>query len=207
MMESKYASSVAGNLFWAGALRDVIEEPSSPDLIVGGLDAIVEFVRVFPPADLLARDINGRSPLCKAAAQRMEGFGLGLMKRAKQMPEISHRIMDARDHLGQTILNLSICYSCSLPFIEALIQHGAQVNPANLPSVWTPLQTASFFGYSDVVDLLLRCGAKVDGGFPGIKSAQELAQEQGHLDIVGRLGFASQSFLFRVASDQEQYGI
>jgi len=191
MMESGYASSVTGNLFWRGALHDLIEAPSSENLIVGGLAAIVDFLKVLPNSDLIARDFDGRSPLGKAAVQRMEAFGLGLMMRAKEIPGFSRRLMDARDFLGNTVLGISICYDCSLPFLEALIDYGAEVNPDALPSIWTPLQTASWFGYSAIVELLLRHGAKKDGGFPGAKSALDLAQDRGHNDVVQLLGGAS----------------
>jgi len=190
MMDSDYATMVAGNLLYSGPFAD----PSHPlhNPIVGGVDAIIELVREFPDSDLEARDLKGRTPLYMAGFLRKEGLGLALIKRAKEIPGLLHRSVNARDHAGETVLGICICSNCSQPFIESLIESGAEVNPSTVSSALTPLQTASWVGSLENVDLLLNHGADAEHKFPGSKTARELAQERGRDDIVQRLSFTSQ---------------
>lgn len=191
MMESVYASSVAGNIFWTAALPSPSDHPPPQHPIIGGIGAILEFIRELPNADLLARDSNRRSPLYMAALSGKEAFGYALMVRAKEIPGITRLILDARDHTSQTILGIAICSGCSTSFIEALIEHGVDVNP-DMVGIYNPLQVASWMGSLEVVDLLVKRGAIIDKTLPDVKTALDIARDQGHHDIVQLLSSASQ---------------
>jgi hypothetical protein len=164
------------------------------NLIVGGIDAIVELLGEISPANLIARCPNGYSPLYKAAIMQKEGLGHAIMIRAKETPRLLIRITNERDFSGQTILETSILHGCSLAFVAKLIENGAEVNPETIGTFWTPLQIASFRGLFSMVELLLNNGARVDHLPPGTETAIELALNQNHHDIAQRLGGASPAF-------------
>lgn len=182
MIQSGYASSVDGNIFWTAALPGPNEPSSSEYPIVGGIATVLEFIRELPKEDLLARDHDGRSALHLAAHLRKETLGLALMIRANEIPGIKHRIMHARDYTTETILGSAIWSRCSLQFIESLIHHGVDVNPEM--AILNPLHLACGFGWLDLVDLLLRHGASPEKRLPDGKTALDLAREQGHHNIV-----------------------
>jgi ankyrin repeat protein len=190
MMQSGYASSVDGNIFWTAVLPGANDPSSSEYPVVGGIATVLEFVRELPKEDLLARDHDGRSALHLAAHLGKEALGHALMIRANEIPGIKHRIMHARDHTTQTILGTAIWSRCSLQFIECLIHHGTDVNPEM--AILNPLHLACWFGWSDLVDLLLRHGASPEKRLPDGKTALDLAREQGHHNIVQLLGYTPQ---------------
>ena len=196
LMESDYAKNVAGNLFWSGEFLDAtLPSPNPPqNLIVGGIDAIVELLGEISPANLIARCPNGYTPLYKAATMQKEGLGHAIMIRAKETPRLLIRITNERDFLGQTILGTSIWHDCSLAFVAKLIENGAEVNPETIGTIWTPLQIASCRGLFSMVELLLNNGARVDHLPPGTETAIELALNHNHHDIAQRLGGASPAF-------------
>lgn len=186
LMESGYASSVTGNIFWTASLPNPRDAPSSEHPIVGGISTVLDFVRGLSVTDLLARDHEGRSALHMAAHLGKEALGIALMIRADEIPGMKPRIMDSRDHTTQTILGTSVCKRCSLTFIESLIEYGADVNPDM--AILNPLQAACWFGFLEVVDVLMRRGANPSKSLPDGKTALDLALEQGHQNIVQRLG-------------------
>jgi ankyrin repeat protein len=186
MMESKYASDVVGNVFQKRPLTDAggVFPP-----ILGGIEAIREVIEMVPQEDLQATDLHGRSPLFMATDLQKEPFGLALLLHAADHLSIPRRqFTNARDKSGQTILGIAILRCCSLEYIEALIDYGAEVDPETLMEMaFTPLQIASWLGYSGIVDLLLGHGAQPGRIWPGSKTPEELAQEAGHNDIVDKL--------------------
>jgi hypothetical protein len=186
MMESKYASDVMGNVFQTGPLTDA--EGVFPP-ILGGVEAIREVIGMVPQADLQATDLHGRSPLFMATDLQKEHFGLALLLHAAEHPSIPRRqFTNARDKSGQTTLGIAILRRCSLEYIAALIDYGAEVDPETLMEfVLTPLQIASCLGYSDIVDLLLEHDAQPGRIWPGTKTPEALAREAGHNHIVDKL--------------------
>jgi hypothetical protein len=186
MLESKYASDVVGNVFQTGPLTD-IGDLFPP--IVGGIEAIQEVIQMFPEADLQATDLHGRTPLFMATDLQKEHFGLALLLHAGKVPSIPRRqFTNARDKFGQTTLGVATWRRCSVEYIEALIDHGAEVDPETLMEfVMTPLQTASWLGYSEIVDLLLRHGAEPGRIWPGTETPEALAKDAGHDDVVEKL--------------------
>jgi hypothetical protein len=186
MMESKYASDVVGNVFQTGPLAH-FGDPTPP--VIGSVEAIRGILQMISEADLQATDLHGRSPLYMATDLQKEHFGLALLYYATEFPSISRRkLTNARDKFGQTILGIATLRRCSLQYIGALIDYGAEVDPETLTeSVLTPLQAASWLGYFEIVDLLLTHGAQPGWIFPGSKTSETLAQEAGHDEIVQRL--------------------
>jgi hypothetical protein len=189
MMESDYATNVAGNLLSSGPFLDPNRPLESP--IVGGVEAVIELVEEFPSSDLEARDLTGRTPLYLASFLRREGLGIALIHCGGKIPDLLYRFVNARDHTGQTVLSTCIISNCSLPFIKILIEKGAEVNPDTVSPAWTPLQAASWVGSLEIVDFLLNRGARPEKISPNSQTAMEIAQERGHDDIVRRLSFAS----------------
>jgi hypothetical protein len=184
MMQSRYASNVVGNVFQAG-----FETP-----VTGGIPTILDLLRVFPDNELSFKDFRGKVPLHLAASLKQEQLGHGLMLRAKELDwPLKDRVVNCRDHSGQTILGCAVAQGCSLDFIETLVTNGAEVDPDSFPGIGyypygnlTPLQQASLQGRIDVVELLLLHGADRtrDDGFEG--TPEVLARQAGH-DAVVRL--------------------
>ena len=188
MMESEYASTVEGNVFQTGVFLDdsCISPARSP--ILGGMDAILQVLQEFSLSDLEMRDLHFRSPLYLAAALQKEALGHALMTRASEIGGMTERLTNTRDISGQTVLGISIVNGCSLSFIEALIDNGAEVDPDALsPAPLTPLQAAALLGRTDVVDLLLERGAGADRVYPGNPIPEKLARVGGHDKIAERL--------------------
>jgi hypothetical protein len=185
MIGSEYASKVEGNIFQTGP---VLERYWPQNSLVGGMEAVMEVLQEFSYSDLETRDIHGRSPLYLASLLQKEAIGCALMTRASECEGMARRMTNARDVSGQTVLGIGILNGCSLSFIKALIENGAELDPEPLmPSPLTPLQAASWLGLSETVDLLLDHGAEVDRVFPGNKTAEILALEGGHNEIAERI--------------------
>lgn len=206
MMESSYARNVPGNVFQPGLHPDINNGKAPESPIVGGIDAVVELLQEFSDADLEARDFNKRSPLLLAASRCKEGLGHGLMIRAKHNSRLSNRLVNARDGSGRTMLSVAISSGCSLPFVTALIDHGAEVDPDVVEQAMNPLQAACFVGSLDIVDLLVGRGASIDTAYPGSSSPYAIAQEQGHFDIVNRLSYSSSGSLSTHTAQKSDYG-
>jgi len=195
MMEGTYASDVDGNPFATAELPKDNLHPPLQHPVVGGFKAIMDLLEVFPSADLHARDSNGRSPLYLSGSLRKECFGLSLIMYVKTTEGSTQSLVNSRDHSGQTVLGISVLNGCSIAFIIALVQNGAEVNPDAIPLAWTPLQAAAWVGSLEVVELLLGHGAIVDNVFPGSESPQYLAQQRGHFDLARRLDRSSSGSL------------
>ena len=141
-----------------------------------------------------------------AASRCKEGLGHGLMIRAKHNSRLSNRLVNARDGSGRTMLSVAISSGCSLPFVTALIDHGAEVDPDVVEQAMNPLQAACFVGSLDIVDLLVGRGASIDTAYPGSSSPYAIAQEQGHFDIVNRLSYSSSGSLSTHTAQKSDYG-
>jgi hypothetical protein len=206
MMESNYASHVPGNILQPGLHPDITSGKSAESPIVGGIDAVVDFLGEFSDTHLEARDSNRRSPLLQAVASCREGLGLALMIRTKPNPRLLQRLINARDASEQTVLSLAIASNCSLPFIAALIDNGAEVEPLAVRLAMTPLQAACYCGSLEIVDLLLNNGANIDTAYPGSSTPLAIAEELGHFDIVGRLSYSSPGSLSTHTAPESDHG-
>ena len=206
MMESNYASQVSGNVLQSGLHPDINNEKSPESSIVGGMDAVADFLGEFPEAHLEARDSNKRTPLLLAVARCKEGLGLGLMTRAQHNGRLLKRLVNARDESGQSVLSTAIDSNCSLSIITALIDKGAEVDPLAVRHASTPLQAACYRGCLEIVDLLLRKGASVDTAFPGSSTPLAIAEKLEHFDIIGRLTYSSPGSLSSHTVREDDYG-
>jgi hypothetical protein len=194
MMQSTYASTVGASPFHQGEFPETSTIPDVP--IVGGIEAVLDFLRVLPVEALVLQDINGQSPLFSAASRRMEGLGRAILLRLAEVHGPGVEVYtNSRDLKGDTVLGASICGGCSVTFVRHLIDHGAKVDPDDLmqPPL-TPLQAAAVWGYLDILELLLERDANIDRVFPGNKTALIIAQEEGHEAIVRRLNDAAREY-------------
>ena len=205
MMEHNYAIQVPGNVLQPGFHPDITSGKSAESPIIGGIDAVVEFLSEFSDAHLEARDFNGRSPLLLAVAGCREGLGLGLMIRAKLNARLQQSV-NARDLTGQTVLSVAIASGCSLPFVATLIDNGAEVEPLTMPRAVTPLQAACCRGSLEMVDKLLSKGASIDTAYPGSTTPLSIAEEFGHFDIVDRLSYLTPGSPSSRTARESDYG-
>jgi tetratricopeptide (TPR) repeat protein len=194
MMQTRYASHFRGSPFHRGEYQEASAMSDVP--ILGGIETVLELLRVLPVGALAARDIYGQSPLYLAASLQMEGLGRAILLRITELPGLGiQSYINARDLSGQTVLGASICGGCSLDFVRHLIDHGAEVDPEPLKQLpLTPLQAAASMGSLDIVDLLLNCGAKTDRVYRGNKTALTFAEEDRHEAIVRRLRDTSEVY-------------
>jgi len=192
MMQSSFASTVSGSPFHKGESPDPsIAQNVSP--ILGGMETVMDFLRVLPIEALEVRDIYGQSPFYMASSLGMEGLGRGILLR---LAEVSGRgiqyHLNNRDLMGQTVLGASIRARCSLSYLRFLIENGARVDPDPLKELpWTPLQAAAMAGLADVVRLLLDNGAEVERVYPGNQTPLALAAQGGHADVIQQLSNAA----------------
>jgi hypothetical protein len=194
MMQSTYASTVGASPFHQGEFPETSTILDVP--IVGGIEAVLDFLRVLPVEALVVQDINGQSPLFFAASRRMEGLGRAILLRLAEVygPDVE-LYTNSRDLKGDTVLGASICAGCSVTFVRHLIDRGAKADPDNLmqPPL-TPLQAAAFWGYSDILEMLLERGANIDRVFPGNRTALIMAEGLGHEAIARRLNDAAREY-------------
>jgi uncharacterized protein len=88
----------------------------------------------------------------------------------------------------QTALHTA-CVWGAMPAIETLLARGANVNARSLiDGAWTPLMAAAAAGRADIVELLLRHGARTDFvcQFTGM-TAEELARKNGATNVLSEL--------------------
>jgi hypothetical protein len=187
MMRSSFASTISGSPFHRGEFPGTSITPDSP--ILGGIEMVMDFLRVLPIDTLDARDIYGQSPFYVASSLGMEGLARGIFLRLAEVSRPGNEDhLNTRDLMGQTVLGASILGGCSLQYIRFLVESGAQVDPDSLRVLpFTPLQAAALLGSLDIVCFLLENGAESGRVFPGNKTPLALAEEAGHADIVGRL--------------------
>ena len=188
MMQSPFASTVSGSPFHKGIFPGTSITQDVPP-ILGGIDTVMDFLRVLPVEALEARDIYGQSPFYMASSLRMEGLGRGILRRlAETSGQCTQYHLNNRDLSGQTVLGASILGGCSLQYIRFLIECGSHVDPKPLmPLPFTPLQAAAMSGSLDIVCLLLDNGAEVDRVWPGNPTPLTLAENAGHAEVVQRL--------------------
>jgi hypothetical protein len=125
-----------------------------------------------------------RTPMLLTALFMAEDIGVALMKRYKAYPiEVRRRLVDVRDHMGQTILAIAIRRDCTFEFIKALVENCANVDPDPIELILSPLQAAALQRRMDVTALLLSYGARDSNTFYGEVRASTLAHSLGYLDI------------------------
>jgi hypothetical protein len=188
MMQSSFASTVSGSPFHRGDFPGTSITQNGPP-ILGGIDAVMDFLLVLPVEALEARDIYGQSPFYMASSLRMEGLGRGILRRLEETSaQGTQHHLNNRDLSGQTVLGASILGGCSLQYIRFLIECGSHVDPDPLrDQPWTPLQAAAMSGSLDIVCLLLDNGAEVGRVWPGNPTPLTLAENAGHAEVVQRL--------------------
>lgn len=180
------------NLLRPGFLANIINIHCS---VTDGEGSLGEIIQGIPDKDIATRDLLLRSPLWLAAFLKQEDLGYVLLKRiAGSSPAQQHQHMNARDVSGQTVLGIAILSDCSLKFVEALIDHGAEIDPDSLlKEPLTPLQAACMTGSQEIVDLLLERGANINRVFLNNPTPAELARVVGHDRIAQAIDQKSQS--------------
>jgi hypothetical protein len=179
IIKSECTSSSSCDLPRLDFLSDVISIHCSP---TNGEESLWEIMQGIPDTDLATRDLLLRSPLWLAAFLKREGLGHALLNRIAGSPQAQQcQYMNARDVSGQTVLGIAILSDCSLKFVKALIDRGAEIDPDTLlKEPLTPLQAACMTGSLEIVDLLLERGADINRVFPGNPTPAQLAQVVGH---------------------------
>jgi len=176
--------------------RDIIGYPPIHSAIISKNIHVFGMIQFCSDDELLSKDMYHRSPLFLAALCKEESVGLRIMSRFSDRDTgIRERLMNDRDALGNTILAISIFSDCSLAFVLALLNNGAEPDPIPLEDTSsTPLKAAAMRGRSDVVDVLLRRGARDHlSPFGGPNpTALMHAQMRGHTTIVEQLTVAAQ---------------
>jgi hypothetical protein len=158
MIKSEYASSAAHKNSGSETSSDITVSPNIHSAITGGAGNLSEIVQKIPDTDLATRDILGRTPLFMAAFLKQDDAGHALMTRIEQLPPVTKsQYMNSRDVTCQTILGVATQSGCSVGSLEALIKHGAEIDPDILAKdPLTPLQAACLTGSLEAVDLFLR---------------------------------------------------
>jgi len=187
LIKSKYASQVPGNVLQSGFHPDVTSSSPPESPIVGGIKAILEFLEGFTDAQLEERDFNSQSLLHLAALHCKEGLGQAIIIRAKHDERFLHRLVNARDRSGQTVLTAAVSNGGSLTFITTLLESRAEYEPSTMPLAMTPLQAACSIGSLEMVGLLVSRGANIETAYPGSSPPRTIAQELGHFAMKDRL--------------------
>jgi tetratricopeptide (TPR) repeat protein len=141
---------------------DIMGSPPLHSAIAAGLPVAIDLIHNCAETELEKRDAFGRTPLF-LSLMNFEYAGKALLGRfAKLDPGVRTLRMEDRDFCYRTILVVAILSNCPLPFIELLVENGADVNPLLVPDVNTPLQAAVSSRRPDIVHYLLEHGAKID---------------------------------------------
>jgi Ankyrin repeats (3 copies) len=200
---SDYLSSTLHDSSGKAPSSDTTISSSFPKSLISG-GKVAEIIQEMPDIDLGTRDILSRTALFLTALFKQEDAGHALITRiAVCLPEHRHQYVNARDPAGQTILGTAIENGCSLEFIRALIDNGAQIDPDTLAGPLTPLQAAALTGRQEVVVLLLDHGADINHVHPGNQTAAELAQDAGYHEIAHLINERSRSRLHEVSSPEK----
>ncbi|PAY15819.1 hypothetical protein CKO51_29785 [Rhodopirellula sp. SM50] len=128
--------------------------------------------------DVNEADTNGLTPLAMAAYNGHDAIVKLLIKH--------NATIDARDRTGKTPL----IHAASGPApttVEILLDAGADINAVDNGEHWTALMMAAAEGQAEVVEVLLKRGAKkemvdIDG-----ESAAYFARQNGHIKLAERL--------------------
>jgi len=180
--------------------RDIIGYPLIHSAIISKNIHVFEMIQFCSDHELLSKDVYKRSPLFLAALCRAEDVGQQIIDRfADCDASIRERLMNDRDTLGNTVLTISILSDCSLDFVSALLNNGAEPDPIPLEDASpTPLKAAAMRGHSDVVGILLSRGARDHArdhlSLFGGPTALMHAQMRGHTAIVEQLTRAAQRY-------------
>jgi ankyrin repeat protein len=130
-----------------------------------------------PDEGLDSRDTLGRTPLFLAAALGNEELCDSLIKAGANV--------DAADYDGHTVLEVA-ARNGLLRTVSTLLELGANVNQPIIRDGMTPLQAAAALVHAEVVECLLRHGAKE--AVSTEKTATLLALENGHYNIAETIG-------------------
>lgn len=174
--------------------RDIIGYPPIHSAIISKNIRVFEMIQFCSDVDLLSKDVYQRSPLFLAALCKEEGVGERIMDRFTDCDAgLRGRLMNDRDTLGNTVLAISILSDCSLNFVLALLNNGAEPDPIPLEDTSsTPLKAAAMRGHSNVVGVLLSRGARDHLSPFGGPTALMHAQMRGHTEIVEQLTHVAQ---------------
>jgi Ankyrin repeats (3 copies) len=146
---------------------------------------LVETIQRLPNLELETRDQCKRTPLFLAAFLKQEDAGHSLLRRiASCSEEMSLSHLNVKDVLGQTVLGAAVSSGCSIIFIRALVESGAEVNPDLEARSHTPFQVACMRGNVEVASFLLERGADINRNYPDSPHPIELARTKGHTQIL-----------------------
>ncbi len=121
--------------------------------------------------DVNTVDRDGDSLLTQAVRRDLpELFEYLMQKRAR---------LNTRNRNGETALSIA-AFTGKLNFVKPLVEGGAEINLYG----WSPLAYAAFNGHHDVVDYLLKHGAKVDAKSENGSTAIFYAARFGHVSVV-----------------------
>jgi len=121
--------------------------------------------------DVNTVDRDGDSLLTQAVRRDLpELFEYLMQKRAR---------LNTRNRNGETALSIA-AFTGKLNFVKPLVEGGAEINLYG----WSPLAYAAFNGHHDVVDYLLKHGAKVDAKTENGSTAIFYAARFGHVSVV-----------------------
>jgi hypothetical protein len=177
-------SSAPPLIFGMESFPDITHSPPLHALIAQNNPAAFVVIEESSDDQLESRDMYSRTPMLLTALFMAEDIGVALMKRYKAYPiEARRRLVDARDHMGQTILAIAIRRDCTFEFIKALVENCANVDPDPIELILSPLQAAALQRRMDVTALLLSYGARDSNTFYGEVRASTLAHSLGYLDI------------------------
>lgn len=121
--------------------------------------------------DVNSVDATGNTLLMQSVQRdNMDFFDYLLKRRAR---------LNTRNRNGETALSLA-AYQGKLPFVQRLVQAGADVNLYG----WPPLIYAAFNGHAAVVDYLLKKGAEINATTANGSTALLFAARFGHIEVV-----------------------
>jgi ankyrin repeat protein len=199
-----HMSNESPESFCSDASSDISTSTSIQNAVTGGAKNVAEIIQTISDTDLSTRDILLRTPLFFAAVLKREDAGRALLSRIAALDSVYRSAhMNVRDISGQTVLGVAILSGCSLEFVRALIESGANPKPDQLmENVLTPLQAAHSAGRAEIVDLLLEHGANAN---QYDSEPPQLAHSFGNQTIMQLQSEDSQSSLLVGDSQSNQY--
>lgn len=136
-----------------------------------GMADVVDFL-IQKGASINITDMQNRTPLHQAAAK-------GFLNCVTSLCDAG-AIIDAKDKFGRTPL-IAATMNGSHPCVKFLVEHGADVNTFTVrgPRL-SPLQAAASGGFTDILDTLIKSGARINNKVKDEDSPLYLAVQNKH---------------------------